>query len=137
MDGCDQAPLILPKMQDQISLTLCWRSVWGCGWAHVYACFAHQGGEYVENEPWRTNVNILQITVEYLNTTINVKPKTQNRRLELTGLAKLGETRVLTGTGPDLTRPESAGPVFGRVWNRTNLVSGLNLDRGRVTQIHC
>jgi len=27
MDACDQAPLILPKMQDQISLTLCWRSV--------------------------------------------------------------------------------------------------------------
>jgi len=25
MDVCDQAPLILPKMQDQISLTLCWR----------------------------------------------------------------------------------------------------------------
>ena len=27
MDACDQGPLILPKMQDQISLTLCWRSV--------------------------------------------------------------------------------------------------------------
>jgi len=27
MDAFDQAPLILPKMQDQISLTLCWHSV--------------------------------------------------------------------------------------------------------------
>jgi len=27
MDAFDQAPLILSKMQDQISLTLCWRSV--------------------------------------------------------------------------------------------------------------
>jgi len=27
MDACDQAPHILPKMQDQISLTLCWCSV--------------------------------------------------------------------------------------------------------------
>jgi hypothetical protein len=27
MDAFDQAPLILLKMQDQISLTLCWRSV--------------------------------------------------------------------------------------------------------------
>jgi hypothetical protein len=26
-DAFDQAPLILPKMQDQILLTLCWRSV--------------------------------------------------------------------------------------------------------------
>jgi len=27
MDAWGQAPLILPKMQDQISLTLCWRTV--------------------------------------------------------------------------------------------------------------
>jgi len=27
IDACDQAPLILPKMQDQILLTLWWRSV--------------------------------------------------------------------------------------------------------------
>jgi len=27
MDARDQAPLILPKLQDQISLTLCWCSV--------------------------------------------------------------------------------------------------------------
>ena len=27
MDSFDQAPLILPKMQDQISLTICWHSV--------------------------------------------------------------------------------------------------------------
>jgi len=27
MDVFDQAPVILPKMQDQISLMLCWRSV--------------------------------------------------------------------------------------------------------------
>ena len=33
MGACDQAPLILPEMQDQISLTLCWRSFSSCGWA--------------------------------------------------------------------------------------------------------
>jgi len=27
MVACDQAPLILPKMQDQISSTLCWRFI--------------------------------------------------------------------------------------------------------------
>jgi len=36
------------------------------------------------------------------------------------GLAKPGKTRGLTGTGPDLAPPESAGRVFGRVWNRTD-----------------
>jgi hypothetical protein len=65
-------------------------------------------------------VNILRLTVAYLNATINVKPETQNRRLQPTGLAKPGETRGLTGTGPGLARQESAGRVFGRFWNRTD-----------------
>jgi len=65
-------------------------------------------------------VNILRLTVAYLNATINVKPETQNRRLEPTGQAKPGETRGLTGTGPGLARQESAGRVFVRFWNRTD-----------------
>jgi len=42
MDAFDQAPLILPKMQDQILLTLCWRSVdahfrmWLGAWVSVF-----------------------------------------------------------------------------------------------------
>jgi len=64
-------------------------------------------------------VNILRLTVAYLNATINVTPETQKRRLEPMGVAKPGETRGLTGTGPGLARQESACPVFGRVWNRT------------------
>jgi hypothetical protein len=55
-----------------------------------------------------------------MNATINVKPKTQNRKLELTGVANPCETRRLMGTGPGLAREESAGLVFGRFWNRTN-----------------
>jgi len=120
MDVCDHAPLILPKMLDQISLMLCWRSFSGCGWACEDSCFPHQGGWYIENEPWRTNVNIFRLTVAYLNATINVKPKTQNRRLEPTGVAKAGETRGLTGTGPGLACQDPAGKVFGRFWNRTD-----------------
>jgi hypothetical protein len=65
-------------------------------------------------------VNILRLTVAYLNTTINVKPETQNWRLELTGLAKPRETRRLTSTGPGLARQESAGRVLGRFWTRTD-----------------
>ena len=51
---------------------------------------------------------------------MNVKPETQNRRLEPTGPGKHGETRRLMGTGPNLARQESAGQVFGRVRNRTD-----------------
>jgi hypothetical protein len=65
-------------------------------------------------------VNIVRLTVAYQNATINVKPETQNRRLEPTGLAKPRETRGLMGTGPGLARQESAGRVFARFWNRTN-----------------
>jgi len=65
-------------------------------------------------------VNILRLPVAYLNATINVKPETQNRRLEPTGLAKPSKTHGLTGTGPGLARQESAGRVFGRFWNRTD-----------------
>jgi len=65
-------------------------------------------------------VNILRFTVAYLNATINVTPEMQNGRLEPTGLAKPGETRWLTGTGPGLARQESAGRVCGRFWNRTD-----------------
>jgi hypothetical protein len=57
-------------------------------------------------------VKILRLTVAYLNATTTVKPETQNRRLELTGVVKPGESRGLTGTGPGFARQESAGRVF-------------------------
>jgi len=52
---------------------------------------------------------------------MSVKPETWNRRLELTGLPKPGDTWGLKGTWPSLARQESVGRVFGHVWNRTNL----------------
>jgi hypothetical protein len=49
-----------------------------------------------------------------------VKPETQNRTLEPTGLAKPGDTRMLTGMGLGSARQESAGRVFARFCNRTD-----------------
>jgi hypothetical protein len=51
----------------------------------------------------------------------------QNHILEPTGLAKPGETRGLTGTGPGLARQESAGRVFELVWNRTDIYLKSNM----------
>jgi hypothetical protein len=68
-----------------------------------------------------TNVNILRLTVADLNAIINVKLKTQNRRLEPMGQADPGETHELTGTGPGLARQESAGQVPRRVWHQTDM----------------
>jgi len=53
--------------------------------------------------------------------TNNVKPETQNWRLEPTGLAKPGETCGLTEKGLRLARQDSVGRVFARAWNRTDL----------------
>jgi len=50
-----------------------------------------------------------------------VKLEMQNRRLELTDLAKPSKTHGLTGMGLGLAHQEAAGCVFGRVWNRTDL----------------
>jgi len=44
-----------------------------------------------------------------------------NRRLDLTGLAKPGESHRFTGMGPDVDRQEAAGQVFGRFWNLSDL----------------
>jgi hypothetical protein len=65
-------------------------------------------------------VNILRLSVAYLNATINVKPEMLNRSLEPTGVAKPGETRMLTVTGLGLAHQQSAYRVFGRVWNGTD-----------------
>ena len=51
----------------------------------------------------------------------------QNRRLDATGQAKLGETRGLTGTGPGLDHQEAASQVSGRFWNRTEPFFLFNL----------
>jgi len=82
--------------------------------------FDHEGGQYIKNELSCTNVNILRLTVAYLNATINVKPETQNWRLELTGLAKCSKTRGLMGTGLGLAYQGSAGRVFGLVRNQSD-----------------
>ena len=50
-----------------------------------------------------------------MNATINVESEMQNLRFEITGQAKLGETRGLMGRCPDLAHQESVGWGFRRV----------------------
>jgi hypothetical protein len=69
---------------------------------------------------------MLQLTVAYLNATINVKTETQNQRLQSKGLAKPRKTRRLMGIGPVMARQESAGQVFGWVWHHTHTVLRSN-----------
>jgi hypothetical protein len=48
-------------------------------------------------------------------------PKTQNQRLEQTGLAKPTKTPELTDIGAGLARQDVAGLVFEQFWNQTEL----------------
>ena len=64
--------------------------------------------------------NLLRLLVAYLNATINVQPKMQNCRLELTGLPKPGETCGLMDTDPGLAWHDSVCWFFRRVWNLTD-----------------
>jgi len=98
-----------------------WRPFSECCKARISIGLDHEGGHYIENERWHTNVNTLHSTVAHLNATINVKPETLNWRLGPTGLTKPGETRWLTGTCPSLARQESVDWVFGWVSNWTDL----------------
>jgi len=50
MDAFAQVPLILPKMQDQKSSTLCWRSFSRWGRKGIAVCFENKGGQRFFNE---------------------------------------------------------------------------------------
>jgi len=47
MNACDQAPIIVPKMQDEKSLTLHWCSFSSWGMEAITISFANQGGQWL------------------------------------------------------------------------------------------
>jgi len=116
---CIQSASRLLMMQDQKSLMRRWLSCSGWGKERVSLVFSYNRGRFIWKGQWCAKVNILRLTVGYLNATIKDIPETQNRRLEPTGFAKPGKTRRLTGTGPGLAGQDTAGRVFGRFWKRT------------------
>jgi len=82
-------------------------------------------------------VNIVRLTVAYLNATIHVKPETQNRRLEPSGLSKPRETRGLTGTGPGLPAKSLRVGFLAGSGTEPTRVCGPNPDRWRGTRTRC
>jgi len=122
MTLCNMSPPRFPNIHNQQSLMLHWRSFSGYGRACVSIHFDHQGGQYIKNKRWCTNVNSLRLSVAYLNATINVKLKTQNQRLEPTGLPNPSKTRESMGMGPAFACQQSAGWVFGLIWNGTDRI---------------
>jgi len=108
-------------MQDLKSLTLRWHSFPGCVRERLSTYFNHLSGQYIQNEQWRSIVNILRLTVGYLNATIN--RTTRNEKLEI-GPDRSSQTQRnprVNMYGARLRPPRSSGPGFWTVLepNRT------------------
>jgi len=122
MTSCNQYLLRLPKMQDLKSLMLRWHSFSGWGSERLTTFSEHKGGRFIQKEHWRTIVNIVRLTVRYLNATI--KRKTRNSKPDI-GTDWSSQTRrnpgvdgYEAGFGP----PRSSGPGFWMVLERNRTV---------------
>jgi len=88
--------------------------------AFDYICWV-QSRQVYRKEHRRTIVNILRLTVRYLNATIN--GTSRNVKPEF-GPDRSSQTRWnprVDGVGPGLDNQEAAVQVCGRFWNRTEL----------------
>ena len=115
MDTCDQAPHILTNMQDHQLLTLHWRSFSGWGRERLSTCLLFKGRQYIRKWQCSTIVNILQLTVEYLNVTIN--RKIRDSELE-SGHDRSSQTQpnlLFDGYGAVIGSPRSSGWGFWTV----------------------
>jgi len=121
MDTCDQAPLRLPKMQDHQLLTLDGRSFSGWGRERLSTCLLYKGCQYIRKWQCSTIVNILQLTVGYLNATINRKNRNAELEIGPVGSSQTGQNPQVDGYGAGLGLPRSSGWGFwtGLEPNRT------------------
>jgi len=121
MAVCNLLPLRLPRIHEQQSLMLHWRSFSGLGRECGSVWFNHWGGQYINNRQRRTKVNILGLPVAYMNATIN--SESQNAEPEIwlnvsshiwcnpwvdgygSGFASLRGARSGFWTGRELKRP--------------------------------
>jgi len=62
----------------------------GAGSVFLFLSFAYKGGQYIKQRQWHTKVNILQLTVGYLNATMN--RETRNPEPEI-GTDRWSQTR--------------------------------------------
>jgi hypothetical protein len=86
MDACDLAPLIIPKMRDQKSLALRWRSFSWCGRGHADSSLAYNDREYSISDslqPFTTQI------------TKDAKPKIVDTLLMLIFMMEQGACRFL------------------------------------------
>jgi len=101
-----------PKIHYKQSLMLRGRSFSGCGRALVSVYFVHQGGQYIENKQWCTNVNTLRLRVAYLNATINSKTRNAEQEFGTDRSSQHLQNPQVDGYESGLGQPRGSGLGF-------------------------
>ena len=144
MDSCHPAPLILPKMQDKISLTLCWHSVDALltlifrMWVGAVVCFFCTSRRLI-CPTWTVTYQCQYFTINCRISECNCKLESQYAEPEIgtEGLDKHGQSRRLTGTCLVLVRQQWAGRLCGWSGTEPTCCCGPIPDRLRVPWTRC
>jgi len=115
MDMCDQAPLRLPKMQDHQLLTLDWRSFSGWCTERLCTCLLYKGCQYIRKWQCSTRVNNFQLTVGYLNVTVNGKTQDAEPEIGPEGFRLTRPNQLVDGNGSEFGPPRCSGSGFRTV----------------------
>jgi len=133
MTVCNLSPHRLPRMQDQKFFTLRWSSSSRWGRECVSVCFEYNGGQYIMKWYWGTKVNILRLTVGYLNATLSRNTWKPEPEIGNNSCCQTSHTPQVDRSGCRFapSRPSRSGfwtglepnrPIFG---NRTRTAGGL------------
>jgi len=96
-------------MEDKKSWMLLWRSFPGWGTECVSLVFGYKCSQYIKQRQWSTKVNMLQLTVRYLNATINRKIWKQEPEIETDGSSRTWQNLRVDGDGSGVGPPSSSG----------------------------
>jgi len=120
--SCSQCPLWLPRMQDQKSLTLHWRSFPGWRRERLTTYFEHEGGQFILKEYRCTIVNILGSTVRYLHATINRATLNAKPEFGPDGSSQTRRNPQVDWYGAGIGLPRSRGSSFWTVLDQNRTV---------------
>jgi hypothetical protein len=135
---CIQSPSRLLMMQDKKSLMRHWLSCSGWGKERVSLVFSYKGGRFIRKDQWCAKVNILRLTVGYLNATIHRKTWSTEPEIGTNGSSQTWENprgwlvRVRVWPAKMLR----VGFLDGSE-TEPNSFSGLEPDSWRVTRTRC
>jgi len=108
-------------MQDHKSLTRRWLSCSGWGKERVSLVCSYKGCQFIRKGQWCAKVNILRLTVRYLNETINRNTRNTEPEIGTDGCSETRQNPRVDGYGSGFGPPRRCGSGFWTVLepNRT------------------